>query len=284
LISVNITFNNLYLAWSDTYGSTIAGSLQITIANPTDGSSLASVNASGNQTMMIVDKRHFSGVDWDTEYWYTTTGGTTTGAWSTGYIDFSGDRTSGYPDVTWVRGTTNNFKAAYTRDSASVVRGFYAGWNGTAWAAPSRMAPTNIITDSTWSTPVAGYRNGGGDNCVLIWSGLQVGVINASYLCATTVGVEGQGNEIPQSYSLSQNYPNPFNPMTNIRFAIPNSGLVKLVVYDMMGREVKTLVNQSMGAGNYTVDFDASDLSSGVYVYTIKAGDFTDTKKMVLVK
>jgi hypothetical protein len=113
---------------------------------------------------------------------------------------------------------------------------------------------------------------------------LQVGVINASYLCATTVGVEGQGNEIPQSYSLSQNYPNPFNPMTNIRFAIPNSGLVKLVVYDMMGREVKTLVNQSMGAGNYTVDFDASDLSSGVYVYTIKAGDFTDTKKMVLVK
>ncbi|MBN8586322.1 MAG: choice-of-anchor J domain-containing protein [Ignavibacteria bacterium] len=98
------------------------------------------------------------------------------------------------------------------------------------------------------------------------------------------VGISHNGNEVPNQFKLSQNYPNPFNPVTNIKFALPNTGLVKISVFDILGREVETLVNEVMVAGNYTVDFDASKLSSGVYFYRLESGNFTDTKKMLLVK
>jgi hypothetical protein len=98
------------------------------------------------------------------------------------------------------------------------------------------------------------------------------------------VGITQNNNQTPENFSLSQNYPNPFNPVTNIKFAIPSTGFVKLVVFDVLGREVASLVNEEMTAGNYTVDFDASSLSSGVYFYRIDAGNFTQTKKMLLVK
>jgi len=90
--------------------------------------------------------------------------------------------------------------------------------------------------------------------------------------------------EIPNYYSLSQNYPNPFNPETNIKFSIPQPENVKLVIFDILGREVKTLVNEYRNAGVYTVKFDGSSLASGVYFYTIASGDFKETKKMLLVK
>lgn len=93
--------------------------------------------------------------------------------------------------------------------------------------------------------------------------------------------------EIPgtvNSYNLSQNFPNPFNPATNINFSIPENGFVKIVVFDILGKEVATLVNEEKSAGEYRIMFDASELNSGVYFYKITAGDFTDVKKMLLVK
>jgi hypothetical protein len=98
------------------------------------------------------------------------------------------------------------------------------------------------------------------------------------------VGIHNTNSEIPATYSLSQNYPNPFNPTTNIKFSVPNTGLVKLVVFDVLGREVATLVNDVKSAGNYTADFDASHLASGVYFYRLEAENFVQTKKMLLVK
>lgn len=89
---------------------------------------------------------------------------------------------------------------------------------------------------------------------------------------------------IPSLYSLSQNYPNPFNPTTKIDFSIPENSLVTLKVYDILGKQVGVLVNKEFTAGSYTVDFNASSLAAGVYFYTLNAGDFTDTKKLVLVK
>lgn len=86
------------------------------------------------------------------------------------------------------------------------------------------------------------------------------------------------------SYNLSQNYPNPFNPTTNINFSIVDMGHVTLTVYNSLGQEVSTLVNEVLEGGNYDVTFDASDLTSGVYYYTLKAGDFVSTKKLMLVK
>ena len=88
----------------------------------------------------------------------------------------------------------------------------------------------------------------------------------------------------PLTYNLSQNYPNPFNPTTNIKFSIQKPGLVTLKIYNVLGQEVMTLVNQQLNAGSYNYTFDASRLSSGVYIYTISAGNFFQTKKMVLMK
>lgn len=107
------------------------------------------------------------------------------------------------------------------------------------------------------------------------------------YFCPT--GSSGGGinlisNEIPKTYLLEQNYPNPFNPKTIIRFDILKASNVKITIYDISGREVQKLVQQKLNAGKYSVDFDAGQLSSGIYFYSIIAGDFVQTKKMVLVK
>jgi hypothetical protein len=91
-------------------------------------------------------------------------------------------------------------------------------------------------------------------------------------------------NGIPEVFSLSQNYPNPFNPSTQISFSLPKAADVKLVVFDILGREVLTLVNEFRSAGNHNVEFNASALSSGVYFYRLETDNFTDTKRMLLVK
>ena len=98
------------------------------------------------------------------------------------------------------------------------------------------------------------------------------------------IGIEPISGNVPEKYSLSQNYPNPFNPTTNIKLQIPESGLVKLVVFDVTGREVAELVNETLGAGEYKVDFNASGFTSGVYFYKLTSAGFTETKRMVLVK
>lgn len=97
------------------------------------------------------------------------------------------------------------------------------------------------------------------------------------------VGIVNQG-EIAEKFSLSQNYPNPFNPKTNIEFSISEKEFVKLVVYDGSGREIETLVNEELSKGTYKFDWNASNLSSGTYFYRITTENFTDTKKMILVK
>lgn len=91
-------------------------------------------------------------------------------------------------------------------------------------------------------------------------------------------------DEIPNEYSLDQNYPNPFNPTTAIKYSVPEASFVTLKVYDILGSEVVTLVNSKRGAGVYSLNFDASNLSSGIYLYTLSAGDFYQTKKMLLIK
>lgn len=96
--------------------------------------------------------------------------------------------------------------------------------------------------------------------------------------------VNQTGNEVPSTYSLSQNYPNPFNPVTNIKFSIKKAGNVEINVYDILGNNVATLINEYKNEGIYSIDFNASDLSSGTYLYRITSGDFTETKKMILVK
>jgi Secretion system C-terminal sorting domain len=91
-------------------------------------------------------------------------------------------------------------------------------------------------------------------------------------------------NSLPTKFELSQNYPNPFNPVTTIRYSIPKAENVTLKVYDELGKEVSTLVNENKEAGNYKVTFNGAELTSGIYYYRITAGDFTEVKKLMLLK
>ena len=113
-------------------------------------------------------------------------------------------------------------------------------------------------------------------------NGTGMDVVTIKY--SQTIGIHPISTEIPVEYTLQQNYPNPFNPVTNINFSIPKSGIVKLTVYDASGRETATLFNGRLSAGTYNYDFDASQLASGIYFYKLESDDFTQTKKMVLVK
>lgn len=99
-----------------------------------------------------------------------------------------------------------------------------------------------------------------------------------------SVTVSNEELEAPQEFALEQNYPNPFNPNTIIKYSIPEASQVSIVVYDLLGKKVAELVNSRKSAGNYTINFDASNLTSGLYIYQIRAGSYTNTKKMTLIK
>jgi hypothetical protein len=87
-----------------------------------------------------------------------------------------------------------------------------------------------------------------------------------------------------KKFELSQNYPNPFNPATTIRFNLPEAGNVKITLYNLLGQQIRTLVNEFKESGVHTINFDASELNSGMYIYKIEAGSFVQTRKMTLVK
>jgi len=102
-------------------------------------------------------------------------------------------------------------------------------------------------------------------------------------ITATISGVEDELNS-PEKFQLSQNYPNPFNPTTRIEFRIADFGFVSLKVYDNLGREIETLINEEKSAGEYEVELNAANLPSGIYFYELKAGVYSETKKMILIK
>jgi len=151
---------------------------------------------------------------------------------------------------------------------------------GSSWGADTRL--TNSTNSSYYpSTAISGQA------VHVVWSDMRDGNSEIYYKRDPTgnlVGIQNISNEIPDGFSLEQNYPNPFNPATNIKFNILKAGIVKLVIYDVLGNEVAQPVNGEYNAGTYKVDFDASSLSSGVYIYKIEAEGFTDVKKMMLIK
>jgi hypothetical protein len=101
---------------------------------------------------------------------------------------------------------------------------------------------------------------------------------------AIPVGINQISSEVPDRFSLSQNYPNPFNPSTKIKFQIPKKGFVKLTVFNVLGKDIQVLVSRELSPGIYEVDFVGSDLPSGVYYYKLETEEFTQSKKMVLIK
>ena len=175
--------------------------------------------------------------------------------------------TAPYPSssISGIVGVANTWWAAQQGTGISISTN-----DGTTWTT-AYTAPTGSfyhLTKSRSGATLWGIRSNGG----------------ISRYGAPIIGINPVSGTTPADYVLSQNYPNPFNPITKINFALSKSGLVSLKIYDILGQEVATLVNETKNAGNYSVDFDASKLSSGIYFYKISVNDFTDVKKMTLIK
>jgi hypothetical protein len=130
---------------------------------------------------------------------------------------------------------------------------------------------TSLAISTNGGTIIAGGPQDGGAGAVWVF-------VNPS------IGIKPISSEIPKDYSLSQNYPNPFNPTTKFKFQISKLSDTKITVFDVLGREVETLVNQQLQPGTYEVDWNASNFSSGVYFYKLETNRFSNVKKMVLVK
>jgi hypothetical protein len=184
--------------------------------------------------------------------------------------------------------------------------------NGENWTAVNNGLSSTYVSSLavSGSTLFAGTNDGGvflSTNNAASWIAVNSGLtktfvqsfaFSGTDLFAATAGkgvwkrplsemitsVEGDLTKIPLQFNLCQNYPNPFNPSTLIRYELPRQSLVTLKIYDILGREVAILVNEQKPAGRYETRFDGKSLSSGVYFYRIKAGDFVQTKKMVLAK
>lgn len=270
--------NNIYITYLDGYTSSPTN-LSVTEAAPSKHLKIAFNGGSNNRNGMITYVRQYNSTDWDIFALKTTNGGSNVASWTRDTVDYS-DQFTRNCDLVAIRGGANQFKVAYAMDDNSEAGAFYRSYNG-SWTSSFKFSNTKV--DTTYAKPRAGYLLGGGDDGVGVWS-LHNGY--NGYLAKqmmTTTGISNN-NEIPDGFSLSQNYPNPFNPVTNIKFSIPNAGLVTLKVYDITGKEVASLVNQNMNAGSYTFDFDASHLSTGAYFYRLSSDGFTNVKKMMLIK
>ena len=143
---------------------------------------------------------------------------------------------------------------------------------------PHTITTNAVIAWSVYAVDV----DGDGDMDVLSASGNDNKI--AWYENLLITGIVTNSNEIPSEFRLSQNYPNPFNPSTIIRFSIPEESFVTIKVFNTLGEEITTVINENIIAGNYEVEFDASKLPSGIYFYKLQAGSFVETKKMMLMK
>jgi len=175
----------------------------------------------------------------------------------------SGSSGGGYPAI----GYTNQAWYAYDPTTKTVKDSII--WNSAVSAGDCRPRAIDfsITGDTAW---VGEFGNGG--------------VIGVQMFVRKLVSVEPVDNTIPSGYALSQNYPNPFNPSTEIQFSIPAGGFTTLKVYDVLGKEVATLVNENLAPGTFKATLDGSALSSGTYIYRLVSGSMQMTKKMMLLK
>ncbi len=152
-------------------------------------------------------------------------------------------------------------------NGGTILRSYDGGNN---WTLQNNQS-TDYTTDFCFSDSLTGIAVG--------WNGSIVKTTSGG-----TTGITLEQGILPDRFSLSQNFPNPFNPETRINFAIQGSGFTTLKVYSLNGREAVSLVNDNLNPGNYSISFNGSSLSSGIYFYTLHSGDFVETKKMLLLK
>ena len=255
--------SNLYGVSSAGAGSvTVVGDLG-TILHTTDGGTLWTSQSSGTATSLhgasLIDANHGTVVGYQGTILRTTDGGTT-------WTNPPSATTSGLMSVSF----SDRLNGTAVGLGGTIVRTFNGG---VTWKQQLSGTGYGLIGVS--------FTDGA--------NGTAVGFLGTIVRTTTggVTGIKGKNtnvNEVPTQFTLSQNYPNPFNPLTNVDFQLRIGGYVTLKVFDLLGREVATLVNELKNAGRYTARWDASRLSSGVYFYTISAGAYRETKRMILMK
>ncbi|MBN8584473.1 MAG: T9SS type A sorting domain-containing protein [Ignavibacteria bacterium] len=235
----------------------------------------------------------------------------------TGWVNCNGVVNSGTyrttdAGVSWVKMDNIGFGDIYFFNKLVGIRAsgeFYKTTNGGInWFVTSSLAggKLSFVTDSigwagnnfnnitktttggnTWfyqSSPIFNNLSISAVETLKAWAGGN-GLVHTTDGGGPPVGIEPVGTEIPSEYKLFQNYPNPFNPVTNIGFRIAGFGLVTLKIFDITGKEITTLINEELRAGEYKTDWNASGFSSGVYFYSLTVeGQIIDTKKMLMIK
>lgn len=256
------------------------------------------VSINDNPPLFQITQTTDGGANWTVQYSDNTVNGDTSN--SSGAMQFT-DSNNG-----WVVGPngrilkTNNGGTNWELLNNSGI-GIYAnskclffldeniGWIGTNINIPNQQT-THLILHTTdggnsWTQEQIPFSHDAVFSIYFLtpqngWFTADYGII-AHYNGFTSIENE---NNIPIEYSLKQNYPNPFNPTTTIKYSIGSNQFVKINVYDLIGNEVASLVNEQKTSGEYKVNFDASNLSSGIYFYQLKAGTFIQTRKMLLLK
>lgn len=274
------TVTNLFLTYTNDYGATSPTWVpQITDTKPNKKATIAATGLDST-TMMIVSTRQYSATDWDPYYFRTVNNGVN---WSTGYVSATSDTTLS-ADVVAIPRVPNTFRIAYSVRTGSNTTSniFLRTFTRGNFAAIFQLNPVGLLMSGTYTPVRAGYRYSA-DSCFTLGSSINGSGMYAFAGCSGTITGVGN-NEVPASFSLSQNYPNPFNPVTKISYAIPKSGFVSLKVYDVLGREAAALVNEVKNAGSYTVDFNASGFTSGIYFYRLEVNGLSEVRKMMLLK
>jgi hypothetical protein len=174
---------------------------------------------------------------------------------------------------TMVHGATNGVGAVLEATPQSTYKEFVVNMYY------STGDTTGDTPDSAWISIVIGYSATGTTHV-----GSTFWIDDLIFGAAVATDVKGFGNGVPDAFALNQNYPNPFNPSTKIQFEIPEARFVTLKVYNLLGQEVASLINDRLEAGRYRAEFDARNLPSGTYIYRLQAGTFTETKKMLLLR
>jgi Secretion system C-terminal sorting domain len=211
---------------------------------------LYTYDSNGNETLYLIEM-------WDDADWVIYSRIT--------YTHDSNENMTSYLLETWDGANwVNSWRETYTYDTNGNITSYLReDWDGTNWVN-SIFNGLIRLTDAT--------RN------FYSFFGIKIEIY---YKIITNVD---EGNIIPDKFVLQQNYPNPFNPSTTISYSIPQSNLVQLNVYDILGSKIAVLVNKEQSVGNYKVEFNASNLTSGIYFYRLQSGNFADTKKLILLR
>ena len=243
-----------------------------------------------NNSLMTVTRRLFGGGDWDPYYYYSGNINAPTPTYTSDYVESTTDTTYGVSVCAMYKGN-GSYLFAFNNYYHSGSKGnvFIRGANNTSFGFITQSNPVAGSGPGFYGYPDAAFRNVSGDSCFVMWSGpTGIDAFVTGGCSGTFVGIGNNSSDI-KDFRLDQNYPNPFNPTTNISYNIPYSGLVKIVVYDVLGSEVATVLNENKVAGYYSSSFDGKNLASGAYYYKITFtstdnNSFSQTKKMMLIK